>query len=226
MFSFKPVLQPIGDPRVPELIKFFQLDRASISELYGDPGVGKTQVAIRLTAEYLHYYQTETVLYISIDGFFRSERFFELSNNLYPNETLGDRLFVQHIYDADSLAHFMAYFLPRFCAEVNLGLLIIDSITSSLRICDPTDQKMTISYLEHSLRNQIKSSKLTVLTLNQVSASFGTSDSNTKPALGISWSNCVDSRYLMRRFESKTERELICVSNGYHMSFNYRLGNI
>lgn len=191
-----------------------------ILELYGEAGTGKSQICFEVLASYLSDNPERAALYVSVDFFFNPDRFFKFLKSRFTNdpEEIGNRLVIYHITDGESLQHFVAYFLPNLVQNYDVGVTIIDSLASAFRLVEPAYQKSLLFDLSMSLRKVSLESKCFTICINQVSATVNDSPPNlvqslencpTKevhPALGLSWSSCVDHRFSLERLPSGLRR--------------------
>lgn len=193
-----------------------------IIEIYGEAGAGKTHLALYAASNFLKENPENTVFYISIDGLFNSQRFFDF---LGPsNSQLGDSMLIHHEHDSKSLYDFITKQLYAAVQARNVGLLIIDSIAAAFRVPDDSLDRNILFDLTKSLRIIGYEFSCKIIVLNQVAALIedpGNAsevhaeltwlNEGLKPALGLAWSNCVDHRFYLRFSRARSSRNLICI---------------
>jgi hypothetical protein len=205
-----------------------------VSEVFGEAGAGKSQFVLFLLYRFLLKNQTKSALYLSTDNYFKANRFFDFCHSQLE---LGDRLFIQQIYDADSLLQYLNYFVSQLIQQEGIAFIVLDSIAGPLRVCDTREQKAFIAEIDKSIRRLIHTYGMVIIVTNQATASLGTSNlasreisspewpallRNCSPALGLFWSNCVDNRlYIERRSEGPSPtRSLFLIRSSTHKPFS------
>lgn len=205
-----------------------------VSEVFGEAGAGKSQFVLFLLYQFLLNNQTKSALYLSTDNYFKANRFFDFCHS---QPELGDRLFIQQIYDADSLLQYLNYFVSQLIEQEGIAFIVLDSIAGPLRVCDTSEQKAYIAEIVKCIRTLIHTYGIQIIITNQATASLGTSNlasrelsspkwiallRNCSPALGLFWSNCIDTRvYIERRVESPSpSRSLFLIRSPTHKPFS------
>ncbi|GAB9464954.1 DNA repair protein xrcc3 [Globisporangium polare] len=135
-----------------------------------------------------------------------------------------DGIFIEQLYEADNLLDLLQSRLPTLLEEQNTKLVVIDSIAAVFRL------EATASVKEASRRSRmmfhmancmrILSAQYNVVFVlsNQVTGNFNgdaqqqqqgiNSSSAFKPALGLSWSNCINQRLMITRRPSGALRRM------------------
>ncbi|TYZ57865.1 hypothetical protein PybrP1_011850 [[Pythium] brassicae (nom. inval.)] len=131
-----------------------------------------------------------------------------------------DGIFVEQLYESDELLDLLQSRLPALLEEQNTKLVVIDSIAALFR------QEATASVKEASRRSRlmfhmancirILSAQYGVVFVvsNQVTGNFAAAPAEAlqgsafKPALGLSWSNCVNQRLMVTRRPGSTVRRV------------------
>nr|XP_045623937.1 DNA repair protein XRCC3-like [Procambarus clarkii]XP_045623945.1 DNA repair protein XRCC3-like [Procambarus clarkii]XP_045623955.1 DNA repair protein XRCC3-like [Procambarus clarkii] len=189
-----------------------------ITEVAGESGSGKTQLALQLS---LHVQLSPSsgglgkgVAYICTESQFPAARLQQLIKHMQRNHPKGpksysDNIFIHHVPDMDSLVDCVRYQLPHLVPSRQVGLVVIDSVAAAFRAEDGTDLNKTtaLQTLGYRLHQLASSHKIAVLAINQVTATMGKQDlygltASITPALGLSWSNLVTTRLMLTRSSS------------------------
>lgn len=206
-----------------------------VLEIFGEAGAGKSQFALFMLYRFLLENKSKGALYLSTDNYFKADRFFDFCQVENQHE-LGNRLFIQQVYDADSLIQYLNYFVTQLIQQEHIMLIVLDSIAGPLRVCDINEQKSFIAEIDKCLRKLIHTFGINIIVTNQATASLGTSNlasrefslpewgtllNNCSPSLGLYWSNCVDTRlFIERKIEgSSTLRNLFLLRSPQSKSF-------
>ena len=144
------------------------------------------------------------------------------STNINTTKMLLQRVLTRTVHTIDDLMEFVIHRkLELSFQEYELGVLVIDSIGGLFRgeynenMVSLSNQRFNKEGAERAgvlfslaahLKKLSSEFNFPVVTVNQVSADFSSSNTNTfkekvKAALGLSWSCCVNSRYLLTRTE-------------------------
>lgn len=181
-----------------------------IVEIFGPSGSGKSTLALQIMAQRLNADETFKGLYISTDSTFSATRLRQIcadkSTELFLS--FADRILVQHLGDLESQDHFIQYFLENLVQVESIAMIVIDSISANFRVC--TRAKESTQSLYRSafiLRNLATRYGCQIICINQITASMTetltrSSGSRTpyfRPALGLSWTNCVSTRILIEK---------------------------
>ncbi|ROT72738.1 putative DNA repair protein XRCC3 [Penaeus vannamei] len=152
-----------------------------ITEVAGESSSGKTQLALQLA---LH-----TQLPSHLGGLGKGVAYI-CTESQFP----------------DTLVDCVRYQLPRLIAQRQIGLVIIDSIAAAFRAEDGTEVNKTIPLqtLGYRLHQLAFYHKTAVVAINQVAATVQSRNlyditGDITPALGLSWSNLITTRLLLRR---------------------------
>jgi DNA-repair protein XRCC3 len=127
---------------------------------------------------------------------------------------LRDNIYIKHVGSIDQLFHSMLKQVPPLVQQRNVRLVIIDSIAALLRYEYGTGagQLLERSKVLFSQANQLKQIadqlQVAVVVINQVSdyidesrllSDLTSSKKRVVPALGLAWSNCINSRLLLSK---------------------------
>lgn len=182
------------------------LELPGIIELFGEAGSGKSQMCQYLSAVFVTKNEGKRVLYISLDGIYRPERFFNYLRRMHSNDCPGDMVLIHHEFESESLRTFVCERVPIVCQRLDVGLIIIDSIAAVFRLADQAMDKFFLFDIMKALRKLSRNSSIAIIVVNQISAKVSTPadasqidhlDLAFRPALGLQWSNCVDHRLWM-----------------------------
>jgi DNA-repair protein XRCC3 len=176
------------------------LPMRGITEISGEAGSGKSQICMQLALTVQLPKSLgglgKQAAYISTDNGFPIRR---LKKILKPfseicelsEEQMFENIFVQEIRDTQSLMNTIAYRLPLLCAEHNIGLVIVDSIASPLRIeTDYIDRANKMRIMVRNLLNLSRLHACAIVCVNQVTSN----DDVVMPSLGLAWANLVNTR--------------------------------
>ncbi|GLV35959.1 spindle B [Carabus blaptoides fortunei] len=181
-----------------------------ITEVFGESGVGKTQLALQLA---LQVQQLEDcggldgdALYICTEDTFPSKRLQQLidvrpkltRNNQLINQS--DNIFIEHIQDIDELNRCINLKLPVLLSTKKIKLIIIDSIAAVFRYDNQTSDYISrsedLTAIAESFNNLSLQYHIVILCINQVTAD---PEYGTVPCLGQAWSNLVRKRIKLER---------------------------
>jgi DNA repair protein RadB len=143
------------------------IERKTITQIYGPPGVGKTNIGIISTINFIK--KGFKVVYVDTEGGLSIERIKQISGN--DIETILDNLI---IYEPESFEEQSAILEKLFLID-NLGLVVVDGISSLYRL-ELSDNVNENTRLNRILGKQIltllniaKKKNVAVLITNQVS---------------------------------------------------------
>lgn len=184
------------------------LRRGTITELYGESGSGKTQVAIQAA---LHTWPSGTV-YICTEDLFPVKRFDQIKKTLICSAATdhGKNVFVEHVTEAHELLSCVRIRLPKLLKNNNVSLIIIDSVAAPFRVesSNYVQRAEELRELALHLISVAQDNNLAVLCINQVTGSTDGTGDNVVPSLGLAWSNMVSTRLRLRKTTS-------CISSDY-----------
>lgn len=200
--------------------------KLGVTEIVGEAGVGKTQIALStcVSCSSMRMNKSQAFgksMYVSLgEGTTQqaiARRLDQMSRgrNLEENSIL-QRIITRFVRNQDDFQTFIFHELPTFLnEETDVGVLVLDSIASMFRISETSDESFAInrSGLLFQISAQLKKLSeiyhIPVVVINQVTADFsGKEIKPYRPALGLSWENCVNQSYLLTRRERS--------SSGHH----------
>lgn len=175
-----------------------------VTEIYGQAGVGKTQLCLQLCAnvELLN----EQSVYLDCHGGFNSKRLYDICNASHRTankrvfkigKSCLDNIFYKRIDNLDQMTHALDDLVTGILPNSHVKLLIIDSIAFHFRY-SMLDANSDMNSLLHGVVQKLNilayKWKMAVIVTNQMTTrSAGSSDVSTGgdliPALGESWSH-------------------------------------
>ncbi|XP_068201026.1 DNA repair protein XRCC3-like [Palaemon carinicauda] len=205
-----------------------QLDRVlgggipakGITEIYGESGSGKTQLALQLALNAQLPKDLggldKGVVYICTESQFPINRLHQMikhMRNKYPRgpKSYEDRLFIHHIPDLENFLYCIQYQLSTLMSKHEIGIVILDTIAAVFRSDEGPEinRLVTFKKLRHKIHELSSLKKTPVIVLNQVTTSFGSKqmslyglNNKVMPSLGLSWANLVTTRVMLSRTES------------------------
>ncbi|GLD72009.1 DNA repair protein XRCC3 [Lates japonicus] len=191
----------VGCPVLDRLLRG-GLPVGGVTELAGESGAGKTQLALQLC---LPSQGEQSSLHSDVPP--------TLINRLQ----FSDHVYIEHAADLDSLQVCLSQRVPLLLARGLVRLLVVDSVAALFRSefladnwLERNKQLLTFSSALHHLSQEFTTP---VLCINQVTDVFNSSDdslgppsSGLSPALGLAWANQVMVRLMMRRLRGTITR--------------------
>ncbi|CAK1550495.1 unnamed protein product [Leptosia nina] len=171
----------------------------TLTEVYGESGSGKTQLALQIAAQC----GSKGSVYICTESVFPVKRFNQICDYIQRDSCKNinkEHTFIEHVTEGEDLLSCIRVRLPKLLKQKKISVIIIDSIASPFRIdvSNYVQRAEELRELGISLLNLAQNFNLAILCLNQVTSSFEKPD-NILPSLGLSWSNMVSYRLLLRR---------------------------
>jgi RecA/RadA recombinase len=180
------------------------LQESWLVELVGEAGSGKTQWAMSIAATAL--LQGSRVFWLDTENTFRPDRLIDflpnradlLSNLLTKRCSLLSELLDSLLYISNVLA-------SEAITLTNPPLIVLDSIASptlslSSRLIDRTELLCRIT-------RAVKSMKAVTIATNHMRARLHESNSRPEPALGNTWAQNINIRFLLGLAESPNSKE-------------------
>ncbi|XP_077442897.1 DNA repair protein XRCC3 isoform X1 [Stigmatopora argus] len=204
-----------------------------VTELSGESGAGKTQLALQLclSAQYpaRHGGLDSGAVFVCTEDAFPGKRLRQLITEqprLRPDvpagvtagRRFGDHVYVEHAPDLASLRLCLRRRVALLLARRLVRFVAVDSVAALFRAeLDPSqwaERSRELLALSGVLRHLCQHYNPAVLCINQVSDIFGDdqehtgpSGSNVRPALGLAWANQVTVRLTMRRLGRTVSRD-------------------
>uniref|UniRef100_A0A023F703 Putative dna repair protein rhp57 n=1 Tax=Triatoma infestans TaxID=30076 RepID=A0A023F703_TRIIF len=183
-----------------------------ITELFGESGVGKTQICLQLsmTVQYPLEFGglNASAVYICTEDRFPTVRLQQmlpyfpvgspLCRNKMENHNFADNILIDHIADLEGLHNCLFKRLPALIAnsDTRIGLVVIDSIAAIFRseytlneLINRANDMRTIGMQLHTLADKYN---MAVVCVNQVTDACD--NGITVPALGLAWANLVTTK--------------------------------
>ncbi|XP_046577608.1 DNA repair protein XRCC3-like isoform X2 [Haliotis rubra] len=205
-----------------------------ITEISGESASGKTQLCLQLclTAQLpLEHGGLEGgAVYVCTEDAFPNKRLHQVIQHFTRKwspprlqqdlANLGDNIFVEHVAEHEGLMFCVHKKIPILLAKGMVKLVIIDSVAALFR-CE-YGQGETVKRAKHMASFAAHLHKLghqhnvPIVCVNQVSAnlSSNSSQSSVLPALGLSWSNQITCRLMLRRTRQKVALPVQTVGGG------------
>ncbi|XP_035779744.1 DNA repair protein XRCC3-like [Anopheles albimanus] len=199
------------------------IPRRGIVEIAGDPGSGKTQIALKLALEAQRQDPDASVVFISTEHPFPSGRLLEMEAALkrqHPSDpfvqqhNFADGVLVEHVKYVRSLTNCLFQQLPQLLKSTRVSLVIIDSITGPF-IGEKDYKARAATFREivqrlHLLQEQYN---MAVYVNNQVRSVIDASGPQRRgkciAALGLTWSSLVHTRLQLCRNAGKYKRCIV-----------------
>ncbi|XP_068610050.1 DNA repair protein XRCC3 [Brachionichthys hirsutus] len=221
----------VGCPVLDELLRGGLL-LGGVTELSGESGAGKTQLALQLclSVQYppQHGGLNAGAVYVCTEDTFPIKRLQQLigdqprlrsdvAPSLIGSLQFSDHVYVEHAADLASLQVCLSRRVPLLLARGLVRLLVVDSVAALFRAEFQADdwlernkQMLNFSSTLHHLSQEFT---VPVLCINQVTDVFNSSDdrlgplsSAVSPALGLAWANQVTVRLMMHRLPQTVTR--------------------
>ncbi|KAL4146295.1 hypothetical protein KRP22_013965 [Phytophthora ramorum] len=126
-----------------------------------------------------------------------------------------DSIFVEQLYTVDDLLDLLQARLPALLAEQNTKLVVLDSVAAVFRlestssVKEAAERSRTMFHLANCMRILSDQYGVVFVVTNQVTSDFDARSGNAlRPALGLSWSHCVNQRLMITRVKDSTRRSL------------------
>ncbi|XP_038206610.1 DNA repair protein XRCC3-like [Zerene cesonia] len=172
--------------------------KGTLTELYGESGSGKTQLAMQIAAQC----GKDGSVYICTEGVFPVKRFNNISESIHGNMSYENRqnMYIEHITEGQDLLSCIRVRLPKLLVNKEISTIIIDSIAAPLR-CENSNYVQRAEDLRELailLISIAQKFNCAVICINQVSSTFDETD-DVVPSLGLAWSNMITYRMLLKR---------------------------
>uniref|UniRef100_A0A3Q3KXI8 DNA repair protein n=1 Tax=Mastacembelus armatus TaxID=205130 RepID=A0A3Q3KXI8_9TELE len=224
----------VGCPVLNELLRG-GLPVGGVTELSGESGAGKTQLALQLCLSV--QYPTEHkglnsgAVYISTEDSFPIRRLQQLIReqsslrsdvppSLISSLQFSDHIYIEHAADLESLQVCLSRRVPLLLARGLVRLVVVDSVAALFRSefqaadwLERNKQLIAFSSTLHHLSQEFTTPvlcinqhrNLLVIYFNQI-YSCSPLSSNVSPALGLAWANQVMVRLMMWRLQETVVR--------------------
>ncbi|XP_058055577.1 DNA repair protein XRCC3-like [Anopheles bellator] len=200
------------------------IPRRGIVELAGDPGAGKTQIALRLALNVQRQVEGSSVVYVATEHPFPSRRLLQMeseykrlhhSDGAVQRHNFADHILVERVTNVPTLMACLFERLPRLLEKTVVSLLIIDSITSPfLDEEDYVERAETFRTMVHDLHRYQERHNMAILVTNQVRCVFDSwplDNAQIVPALGLAWGSLVHTRIQLSRLTNTNNKQCTVV---------------
>uniref|UniRef100_A0A182NCM1 RecA family profile 1 domain-containing protein n=1 Tax=Anopheles dirus TaxID=7168 RepID=A0A182NCM1_9DIPT len=188
-------------------------------ELAGDPGSGKTQIALKLALSAQHTSPDSSVVYICTEHMFPSGRLLQMEaehkrlnahNETIQAHNFADHILVEYVRCVPTLTACLFDRLPKLLSKTPISVLIIDSITSPfLEETDYVSRAETFRAIVHRLQQYQEQHNFATFVTNQVRSVIDSAtldDERFVPALGLAWGTLVHTRLQLSRIANTSVR--------------------
>ncbi|CAH0475156.1 unnamed protein product [Peronospora belbahrii] len=129
-----------------------------------------------------------------------------------------DGIFIEQLYTVDELMMLLQTRLPALLAEQNTKLVVLDSVAAVFRlestssVKDAAERSRTMFHMTNCMRILSDEYGVVFVVTNQVTGDFdprsAANGNGLCPALGLSWSHCINQRLMIFRNIASTQRQL------------------
>ncbi|KAE8884594.1 hypothetical protein PF005_g6585 [Phytophthora fragariae] len=127
-----------------------------------------------------------------------------------------DGIFVEQLYTVDDLMDLLQARLPGLLAEQNTKLVVLDSVAAVFRlestssVKEAAERSRAMFHLVNCMRILSDQYGVVFVVTNQVTGDFDPRSTGNamRPALGLSWSHCVNQRLMITRQTDSNRRRL------------------
>nr|CCA21173.1 DNA repair protein XRCC3 putative [Albugo laibachii Nc14] len=228
-----PTILPTGSPNIDRLLHG-GFRQGLLHEICGEASSGKTQLCLQLLLQMC--LEDEAACYVSTEGIGSIKRLHELAGIYADRHAFAlkkrrrgftgdtqsgskfflDRIFIEHIYEIDELIGLLQSRLPSLLTQKQVTLVVIDSIAALFRpestksIQDVSERARLMFQIANSIKILCGRYNVVFIVTNQVSSIFepNSRENRFKPALGLSWSNCIHQRLVLSRDADTEERHV------------------
>ena len=202
-----------------------RLPTCGINEISGEAGAGKTQFCLSLSLQCQLPVSSGGLdgacAYITCgEGEFPIRRLSQLQSSPAFTGCTLEKIHIEQCYSPEDMTKTLRTRIPEMCENNGIRLLIIDSLAGLVRneyeqdIVDMMDRTTFLFRLASTLKWLADIYKVCVLVINQVTSTGFESTSSAsvssgtfvdlKPALGLVWTSCVNTRIMLYRDSSNT----------------------
>ncbi|CAM9314262.1 unnamed protein product, partial [Chrysoparadoxa australica] len=122
-----------------------------------------------------------------------------------PATDLLDNVILQSARTVDDQLHIIINELPPLIAKHGVKLVIVDSMSALFRSGLGSGRQAIhvrsdmLLRMAQAMKQMNENQNCVFVVVNQVSAQMGGGSRQNQPALGLLWSNCINSRYMLHR---------------------------
>ncbi|XP_044759906.1 DNA repair protein RAD51 homolog 3-like isoform X2 [Coccinella septempunctata] len=198
-----------------------------VTEFVGLPGSGRTQLCAQIIDDSLY----GVTIYICSNLDFSITRLREIIGNYkksvkcfkdYDETVILKNIQFIDIMSSDQLLECLE-FLNEFGKEhKNITLVIIDSITYPLRLCESNEKTSLICFIITELRNLAKKYNFSVVMTNDMTTIVGSSGNEVVPSLRDTFYHMINNRILLSQKDNIFEAEILKASTKFPVKCNYK----
>uniref|UniRef100_H2MVD7 DNA repair protein n=1 Tax=Oryzias latipes TaxID=8090 RepID=H2MVD7_ORYLA len=202
-----------------------------ITELSGQSGAGKTQLALQISLSVQYPVEHGGLgggaLYICTEDSFPIRRLqqmiseqanlrSEVPSSLIRGLRFSDHVYIEHAADLDSLQVCLSRRAPVLLAAGLVRLIVVDSVAALFRSefqaedwMERNKQLLTFSSMLHQLSQEFTTPVLCINQVNEdamIEKNKQPLSSSVTPALGLAWANQVLVRLMIRRLQKTVSR--------------------
>lgn len=174
-----------------------------ISEFYGEPGAGKSQLCLQLAV--CSVQMDRHCIWINTEKQFPIDRLTQMVRSI-PNrdpDELLEQIWIAETKDFAKMERLIERDLRLLLNNCKVGLLVVDSIAGLFRYLsdDYIKRAKVMRQFNRTLLKLQDQYKFTIVCTNQVSSSFDatpwTNESAVNPCLGPIWTEFLTNRFLV-----------------------------
>ncbi|KAJ8045800.1 DNA repair protein XRCC3 [Holothuria leucospilota] len=211
----------IGCPILDEFLHGGVLSQG-LTEITGESATGKTQLCLQLCLNVQMRVEDggldSGAVYVCTEDVFPSRRLQQLIATFHIRHqidkakqcALGEKIFVEHVAEKDQLEHCISHRIPILLEKGLVKLIVIDSVAALFRsefeAHEAFQRAKSLQRFGAQLHQLANKHNIPVICVNQVTANINTqssSENSFKPALGLAWSNQVQTRLMLKRMPYK-----------------------
>jgi DNA-repair protein XRCC3 len=205
-----------------------------ITEFSGESSSGKTQVVLQLLLQVQlpeeHKGLGGGAFFLSTEGDVPMRRLRQLATSMHKRHSslfkdvhsIMENIFVENVHSIEDLYKALDERLPHLLRQQNVKLVVIDSIAALFRgevtgcVEDLTQRSALLLHMGATMKRLSHQYQLPFVVVNQVNDVFSNSNSSSAafassssrqvaPAMGLSWSHCVNARIMVSRVSGANE---------------------
>ena len=211
--SFQKPRERFHDPILDQTV---MIPDSGIFEISGQAGAGKSHLAYQLVVNEREFDISKRVVVISTEGKVATERLWQMAQRKrHSADEIMNGIIISIADSVDQLRNLVQDVLPSFffeSKEAAPSLVVIDSIAALFRLEYDASAAPERSRLLFDITTTLKwissTNNTLIVVTNQATANittFSTNASDWVPALGLSWSNCVNVRIRVTKTQMKHE---------------------
>ena len=211
--SFTKPRERFNDPTLDQTVI---IPESGIFEISGQAGAGKSNLAYQLVVNERDLDISKNVVVISTEGKVATERLWQMAQGKrHHAEEIMSGIIISIADSVDQLRNIIHDVLPSYFFESKESapsLVVIDSIAALFRLEYDASAARERSMLLFDITTTLKwigsTHNTLIVVTNQATANittFATNSTEWVPALGLSWSNCVNVRVRVTKTQMRHE---------------------